>query len=257
MFGNNDREEAIMIVIKIGGSVLANEARYQQMARNIKQLQDDVCVVVSARQGETEERIREIRAEDEAQLRLALAGDQEYATYNVPEVARHMVQGEIDSAHRLAQYIDGAEIVVQDGRFPIIANHSYLCGRVEEVKEWQPKGKCAVIAGYGAINGANEVVLLGRNSSDLVAAWMARIVDAQRLVYVKDVEEVFADFGSDNQRMLDHISLAEARKAGKVLDARICDVIEEQRFDVRIGHFENIEDLAEGRGGTCIQTTAL
>jgi len=98
--------------------------------------------------------------------------------------------------------------------------------------------KVVLVAGFGAESPRREKVLLGKNSSDLVAAVISSVDGrVDEVVYFKDVDGVYRDFGTPQATLVREISFAEARfmGLGKVLDSRSLDYA---RCNIRIQSHE-------------------
>jgi len=211
-------------VFKLGGSVLTNEWDYFDHARRIKELSNEVnriYLVVSAQKGITDKLVASSNLDDKSK-------------------ASFLLQGEITSARKLFLYLKHLRVntgllTQGSGLYPIIANSSYLDAEVHLSESLDRRevldslsAKVVVISGFGAENNLREPVLLGRNSSDLVASLIARIdCKVDEVVYIKDVPGIYDSDG----KVISSMNLAEATKFNfgkllhqKVLDYACCDL---------------------------------
>ncbi len=253
------------LVIKLGGSVLVGEDSYRSEAERLKQVVENcnpssIYVVASAKRGETDRLISEVAnsPEDEEQLRKALKGEfistHTLREYNNPLVTDKLLQGEIKSAFLLQRYLGNARVIAQDSYFPIISasRFLYLYGFIDEQESYARRAyldvpeQIIIVPGFGAINPKGEKVLLGRNSSDLVAAMIAKLTHANKLIYAKDVEGIFRNFGQDNQELIHELWHEEAKSMdlGKVLDKRALELLKGSQLEVIVGYHEHLVELA-------------
>lgn len=224
------------IVAKFGGSVLKDDKGYEDVALELSVLKarhGKVYAVVSAGKGETERLIREVAGDytnDINELAQALMGYYIHSKFDKPELSKKLVQGELESVDRLVK-IFGKEYAVgvkQTGNYPIIARGSYLYGHVLlpesrlKARELQHSAPIEIISGFGAVDMNGDVVLLGRNASDYIAAIYACLYDVNKIIFYKDVDGIY----DKNQRKLDVITRQEFLSLGnlQVLDQRVLDI---------------------------------
>lgn len=263
------------IVVKFGGSVLVDGKSCQLQAERIASVVEEykplkVYIVVSAKKGETDRLISEVanNPEDEEQLRKALKGEfispNILHKYNNPFVADRLLQGEIESAHLLASHLNNSRVIAQDSYFPIVSasRFLYLYGFIDEQESYARRAyldvpeQIVIIPGFGAINPKGEKVLLGRNSSDLVAAMIALLTNSDKFICLKDEKGIWRDYGQSNQEVIPILQYQEAKSMdlGQVLDKRVLDLLEGSRLEVVIGHHEHLIELIKpnSRYGTRI-----
>ena len=247
------------LVVKIGGSVLVDENSYQLQAEKLDCVVKEynpskLYVVVSAKKGETDRLIREVsKLEDEQRLRDALEGKCIFPEYDNPDIAKRLLQGEIESANTLKRYIPNARLIVQNSSFPLIAKPNYLYGSVDLEQSHYRKSylkydeRIVIIPGFGAVNQKGDKVLLGRDSSDLVAAAIARLVDADRIIFLKDVGGIYRKFGESDQEIIPQLQYQEAKSIdfGQVIGKRALDLLEGSKLEVIIGHHEHLIELVK------------
>ncbi|MFH1127638.1 MAG: 2-amino-3,7-dideoxy-D-threo-hept-6-ulosonate synthase [archaeon] len=197
---NGHRKELKKIVVKIGGSVLSDDESVMRQAKWIKKIAKDVetlHVVVSAKKGVTDCLVEESRAMSDKNK------------------AVHQIQGEIESAKRLTEElkkigVDSKLVIQGTNEYPLVAKGDYLEGMIDLKKSKERIHKLdhrlCVIAGYGAETEDGDIVLLGRNSTDLVAAAIANLDNADAIIYLKDTHGVLRDV-CDKDSTISHISV--------------------------------------------------
>ncbi len=267
--GNPKRHYAV----KLGGSVLRDNDDYATQAARIASHLDDgnhidrIYVVVSAAYGHTN-RLADMlsgSAKRRAQLDLLLQNndytDQAIVTaFDNPDTAAFMLEGEIDSAWRMDKMFRALgiepKVLVQGSGFPIIANGNYLNASVDYENSYLHQTlegieqKIVIVPGFGAENHRREPVLLGRNSSDFVAALVGYFDPlVAEVAYIKDVPGVMQDYGTANAGIIKRISASELKSMGqmKVLDHRCLEHIPRNS-----GFRVQDSTTAIGEGGTVI-----
>ena len=186
---NGCRKDLKKIVVKIGGSVLGSDECIARQARWIQEISrevDTLHVVVSAKKGVTDSLVAESESMPDAQK------------------ARHQIQGEIESARRLCRELEmigvDSKLIIQGTKeYPLVGKGDWLCGKLDlcRSKERMHKldHKLCVISGFGAETEDGHVVLLGRNATDLVAAVIANLCNADAIIYLKDTHGILRDIG--------------------------------------------------------------
>jgi aspartokinase len=236
-------EDGERCVIKIGGSVLYSDEAYAYQARRIIDFSQSrdierVYVILSARKGHTDELANNLCStpdERESLRRLLKQGDysnsEDVKRFDCSNVASYLLSGEIASTLRFEKELRKAGIyperLVQGVNFPITANGRYLHADVDfeacDTSVLDDLSKIVLVPGFGAQNHHKEKVLLGRNASDYVAALIGRLDHRVReVIYLKDVDGVYENFGTEQAKFIPEIKSAEllAKGCGKVLDAR-------------------------------------
>lgn len=242
------------LAVKLGGSVLQNEEAYRQRAEEINAVREKynpakMLVIVSAMKGRTDEAINNLEIDDAADLRHALKGERSLPEFDNPGISARLIRPEIDSAYLLGKYLPGAQVLDQyNPDFPVIANSSYLAGIVDTQKTLARKNcfdkHLTIVSGYGGIDYDHNPVLLGRNASDLVAAWAARLSGANKLIYLKDVPGIYSDYGTKEQQIIRKMSLDDLSEADKVLDSRVIGALSGESLEVVVGHYDDFTELA-------------
>ncbi|MEI5682476.1 aspartate kinase [Mesorhizobium sp. CGMCC 1.15528] len=211
------------IVMKFGGTSVADISRIRNVARHVKREVDaghDVAVVVSAMSGKTNELVawtRDASPMHDAREYDAVVASGEQVTAGLLAIALQNIgvharswQGwqipiKTDNAHGAARIMD------IDG--------SFLIQRFGE-------GQVAVIAGFQGIGPDNRIATLGRGGSDTSAVAIAAAVKADRCDIYTDVDGVYTTDPriEPKARRLSKISFEEmlemASLGAKVLQVR-------------------------------------
>jgi aspartate kinase len=176
------------IVMKFGGTSVADIARIRNVARHVKREVDaghEVAVVVSAMAGKTNELVqwtREASPMHDAREYDAVVASGEQVTAGLLAIALQNIgvharswQGwqipiKTDNAHGAARIldIDGAFLIKRFG-----------------------EGQVAVVAGFQGIGPDNRIATLGRGGSDTSAVAIAAAVKADRCDIYTDVDGVY------------------------------------------------------------------
>lgn len=120
-------------------------------------------------------------------------------------------------------------------------------------------GGIPVIRKGGKLEGVEAVI-----DKDWAASVLARTLGAERLIILTDVEEVFINFGSPDQKPIRNITLAEIKKLyqsgefppgsmGPKIAAAI-DFLQSGKKEVIISHARKLLDAVAGKVGTHIIT---
>jgi aspartate kinase len=176
------------IVMKFGGTSVADIGRIRNVARHVKREVDagrEVAVVVSAMAGKTNELVawtREVSALHDAREYDTVVASGEQVTSGLLAIALQNIgvnarswQGwqipiRTDNAHGAARIvgIDGSELIRRFG-----------------------EGQVAVISGFQGIGPDNRIATLGRGGSDTSAVAVAAAVKADRCDIYTDVDGVY------------------------------------------------------------------
>src|SRR3954465_10157881 len=176
------------IVMKFGGTSVADIARIRNVARHVKREVDaghEVAVVVSAMAGKTNELVqwtREASPMHDAREYDAVVASGEQVTSGILAIALQSMginarswQGwqipiRTDSAHGAARIleIDGTDIIKRMG-----------------------EGQVAVVAGFQGLGPDNRIATLGRGGSDTSAVAIPAAVKADRCDIYTDVDGVY------------------------------------------------------------------
>ena len=176
------------IVMKFGGTSVADISRIRNVARHVKREVDaghEVAVVVSAMAGKTNELVgwtRELSPLHDAREYDAVVASGEQVTAGLLAIALQTIgvharswQGwqipiQTDNAHGAARIIeiDGAFLIKRFG-----------------------EGQVAVVAGFQGLGPDNRIATLGRGGSDTSAVAIAAAVKADRCDIYTDVDGVY------------------------------------------------------------------
>ena len=226
------------LVMKFGGTSVANIERIRNVARHVKREVDaghEVAVVVSAMSGETNKLValcREASPLHDAREYDAVVASGEQVTSGLLAIALQAIgvnarswQGwqiplKTDQAHGAARImgIDGSHVV-----------------------ERISSGQVAVIAGFQGIAPDNRIATLGRGGSDTSAVAIAAAIKADRCDIYTDVDGVYTTDPRivSRARRLDRVSFEEmlemASLGAKVLQVRSVELamVEKVRTFVR------------------------
>ena len=211
------------IVMKFGGTSVADIARIRNVARHVKREVDaghEVAVVVSAMSGKTNELVgwtREASPMHDAREYDAVVASGEQVTAGLLAIA--------------LQHIGVNARSWQGWQIPIKTDNSHGAARIREidgsflVKRFQ-EGQVAVVAGFQGLAPDNRISTLGRGGSDTSAVAIAAAVKADRCDIYTDVDGVYTTDPriEPKARRLSKISFEEmlemASLGAKVLQVR-------------------------------------
>lgn len=223
------------IVLKFGGSSVANNDRLQTVASKIIKLYEEknnIVVVVSAQGKMTDSLIKQ--AEE-----LSLKPDKR-------EMDVLLSVGEQITTAKLAillNYLGYEAISLTGWQAGIHTNSDNQKAKIENIdltrinKELE-KGKIVIVAGFQGIDENNNITTLGRGGSDTTAVALAAELKAKQCYIYSDVDGIYtADPNKvDNTRKLKNISYEEmhelSSEGAKVLHDRCVEIGE--KYDVPI-----------------------
>jgi carbamate kinase len=136
---------------------------------------------------------------------------------------------------------------------------------IRPIKWLLERGVLVICAGGGGIPTAwvtdDERTLGGVEAvidKDLASALLARDLDADLFIMATDVDGVYEDWGTPNQRRLEHVTAAElagkgfaAGSMGPKVDAAV-RFVEGSGKRAAIGALADIEQIVEGKAGTSV-----
>ena len=221
------------IVIKFGGSSVADNEKLQKVADKIIKLyeeENNVVVVVSAQGKMTDKLIKE--AEE-----LSLKPDPR-------EMDTLLSVGEQISASKLAILLDylGYEAISLTGwQAGIHTNEENQNAKIEyinteRIRKELEDGKIVIVTGFQGIDENNNITTLGRGGSDTTAVAIAASLEAKQCYIYSDVDGIYtADPNKVTQtKKLKNISYEEmhslSSEGAKVLHDRCVEIGE--RYDV-------------------------
>src|SRR5215213_6431475 len=178
------------LVLKFGGTSVANVERIRNVARHVKREVDaghEVAVVVSAMAGATNQLVAWAR---EA---ATLHDNREYDAV--------VATGEQVTASLLAIVLEGMSINArswQGWQLPILTSNAHGSARIEDIngeeliKRFRERREVAVIAGFqGMHKESGRITTLGRGGSDTSAVAIAAAIQADRCDIYTDVDGVY------------------------------------------------------------------
>ena len=218
------------LVMKFGGTSVADIARIHNVARHVKREVDaghEVAVVVSAMAGKTNELV-------------ALAREMPRATgasspfFDAREYDAIVASGEQVSSGLLAIALQSIGIDArswQGWQIPIRTDNAHGAARIldidgSEVVRRMGQGQVAVVTGFQGLATDNRITTLGRGGSDTSAVALAAAVKADRCDIYTDVDGVYTTDPriEPKARRLSKISFEEmlemASQGAKVLQVR-------------------------------------
>lgn len=176
------------IVLKFGGTSVADMDRIRNVARHVKREVDaghEVAVVVSAMSGKTNELVG--WAKDASPM------------HDAREYDSIVASGEQVTAGLLAITLQGIGIDARSWlgwQIPIRTNGAHGAARIEDIdgseiiKRFET-GQVAVVAGFQGISDDNRIATLGRGGSDTSAVAIAAAIKADRCDIYTDVDGVY------------------------------------------------------------------
>jgi aspartate kinase len=237
------------LVMKFGGTSVANIERIRNVARHVKREVDaghDVAVVVSAMAGTTNELVdwcREVSPMHDAREYDAVVASGEQVTSGLLAIA---LQGVGIQARSW-----------QGWQIPIRTSDAHASARIlgidgaEIINRFKDRNEVAVIAGFQGINPqTGRITTLGRGGSDTSAVALAAAIHADRCDIYTDVDGVYTTDPRvvPKARRLDKIAFEDmlelASQGAKVLQVRSVELgmVHNMPIFVR-SSFDNPEDI--------------
>src|SRR3954469_5462784 len=176
------------IVMKFGGTSVADISRIRNVARHVKREVDaghEVAVVVSAMSGKTNELVgwtREISPLHDAREYDAVVASGEQVTAGLLAIALQSI-----GVHARSW---------QGWQIPIRTDNSHGAARIVDIDgafliKRFGEGQVAVVAGFQGLGPDNRIATLGRGGSDTSAVAIAAAVKADRCDIYTDVDGVY------------------------------------------------------------------
>ncbi len=237
------------LVMKFGGTSVANIERIQNVARHVKREVDaghEVAVVVSAMSGKTNELVawcREASPLHDAREYDAVVASGEQVTSGLLAIALQAMGVQARSW--------------QGWQIPILTSDAHASARIldidggEIVKRFTERKEVAVIAGFQGIHkDTGRITTLGRGGSDTSAVAIAAAIKADRCDIYTDVDGVYTTDPRvvPKARRLDKVAFEEmlelASLGAKVLQVRSVELgmVHNVRVFVR-SSFDKPEDI--------------
>jgi aspartate kinase len=244
------------LVMKFGGTSVANVERIRNVARHVKREADaghEVAVVVSAMSGKTNELV--------ALCREAAAGP----VYDPAEYDAVVASGELVTAGLLAIVLKDMGLAArswQGWQIPLTTDDAHGAARIEDIDGGKildgfKRGEIAVVAGFQGVHAdSGKVTTLGRGGSDTSAVALAAALRADRCDIYTDVDGVYTTDPRvvPKARRLDKVSFEEmlemASLGAKVLQVRSVEVA--MVHNVRTYVRSSFDDPADPKQGTLI-----
>jgi aspartate kinase len=244
------------LVMKFGGTSVANVERIRNVARHVKREVDagnSVAVVVSAMSGKTNELV--------ALCREAAAGP----VYDPAEYDAVVASGELVTAGLLAIVLKDMGLAArswQGWQIPLTTDDAHSAARIENIDGTKivdgfKRGEIAVVAGFQGIHAdSGKVTTLGRGGSDTSAVALAAALRADRCDIYTDVDGVYTTDPRvvPKARRLDKVSFEEmlemASLGAKVLQVRSVEVA--MVHNVKTYVRSSFDDPAAPKQGTLI-----
>jgi aspartate kinase len=202
------------IVLKFGGTSLANNERIGQVAAIVQRKVADGCrvvVVVSARAKQTDSFIEEARGLSPAPAPR--------------EMDMLLSSGERISAALLSIALSARgcrALALSGSQAGIITDDNHTNARIIEVRPYRvlkalDDGCVAVVGGFQGVSFNKEITTLGRGGSDVTAVALASALGAERCEIYSDVDGVFsADPRTvPNAGRIDELSYQEMQEMGE------------------------------------------
>ena len=242
------------LVMKFGGTSVANIERIRNVARHVKRELDagyQVAVVVSAMSGETNKLV-------------ALCKDAA-TMHDMREYDAIVASGELVTAGLLAIVLQDMGIPArswQGWQIPILTSDAHGAARIEDIDGTAliggfERGEVAVIAGFqGMHKDTGRVTTLGRGGSDTSAVAVAAAIKAERCDIYTDVDGVYTTDPRvvPKAKRLDRVSFEEmlemASLGAKVLQVRSVEVAMVHRVPTYVR--SSFDDPAKPGTGTLI-----
>ena len=227
------------LVMKFGGTSVAELARIRNVAQTVKRAHDDgadIAVIVSAMSGVTNQLI------DYISDIAPLADLREYDTI--------VSSGEQVTSGLLAIALQNLGVPARSWlgwQIPVVTDDAHGSARIQRIdvqeirRRFEEERQVAVLAGFqGLEKGRQRITTLGRGGSDTSAVALASALEAERCDIYTDVEGVYT---SDPRivpraRKLDRITYEEmlemASQGAKVLQTRSVEMAMKHRVRVQV-----------------------
>ncbi len=242
------------LVMKFGGTSVANVDRIRNVARHVKREIDsgyEVAVVVSAMSGKTNELVAWVN--DASKL------------YDPREYDSIVASGEQVTSGLLALALNEIGVRArswQGWQIPVRTDDAHGSARIQSIDptrlaEGFARGEVAVIAGFQGVHEATgRITTLGRGGSDTSAVAVAAAISAERCDIYTDVDGVYTTDPRivPKARRLDRIAFEEmlemASLGAKVLQVRSVEVAMVHRVKTFVR--SSFDDPLDPRPGTLI-----
>ena len=242
------------LVLKFGGTSVANIDRIRNVARHVKREVDaghEVAVIVSAMSGKTNELVGWVS--EAAPL------------YDKAEYDAVVASGELVTAGLLAIVLKGMGLPARSWagwQIPLVTDGAHGSARIAGIDGTNiiagfAKGEVAVVAGFQGIHAeTGRVTTLGRGGSDTSAVALAAAMHADRCDIYTDVDGVYTTDPrvAPKAKRLDRVSFEEmlemASLGAKVLQVRSVEVAMVHKVKTYVR--SSFDDPADPKLGTLI-----
>ena len=238
------------LVMKFGGTSVADPARIRNAARKVKREVDrgfDVIVIVSAMSGKTNELVGWV--EETSPL------------FDAREYDAVVSSGENVTAGLMALTLQGMDVPArswQGWQVPIRTTSAHSSARFVEIPRANIDAKfaegfrVAVVAGFQGVSAEGRITTLGRGGSDTTAVAFAAAFEAERCDIYTDVDGIYTTDPriARKARRLDRIAFEEmlelASLGAKVLQTRSVELA--MRYKVRLRVLSSFEETDDTSG---------
>ena len=183
------------IVMKFGGTSVADIARIRNVARHVKREVDaghEVAVVVSAMAGKTNELVSWVQDASKAE-------GSSFNIYDAREYDAVVASGEQVTSGHLALVLQAKALDArswQGWQIPVRSDNAHGAARISDIDGSDLVrrfgiGQVAVVAGFQGVGPDNRIATLGRGGSDTSAVALAAAVKADRCDIYTDVDGVY------------------------------------------------------------------
>jgi len=244
------------IVMKFGGTSVADLARIHNVARHVKREVDaghEVAVVVSAMSGKTNELVGWVQG-----MPKATGGNSPF--FDAREYDAVVASGEQVTSGLLAIALQSMGIHArswQGWQIPLRTDNAHGAARIEsidgaQIVERMGQGQVAVVAGFQGLSDNNRVTTLGRGGSDTSAVALAAALKAERCDIYTDVDGVYT---------CDPRIVTKARKLAKITYEEMLEmaslgakVLQTRSVELAMNHRVRVQVLSsfEDKPGTLV-----
>ena len=249
------------LVMKFGGTSVADLERIHRVARHVKREHDaghEVAVVVSAMAGKTNELVGWVN-----DMPRVAGGNAPF--FDAREYDAVVASGEQVTSGLLAIALQSMGVDArswQGWQIAVQTDGAHGAARIDAIDgsrivERMGQGQVAVVAGFQGISPEGRIATLGRGGSDTSAVALAAAVEADRCDIYTDVDGVYTTDPrmAPKARRLDRIAFEEmlemASLGAKVLQVRSVELamVHKVRTFVR-SSFQDPEDIDSSPGAT-------
>ena len=243
-----------LVVMKFGGTSVADLSRIANAAKKVKQEVDNghnVIVIVSAMSGKTNELVGWVSETSKF--------------YDAREYDAVVSSGENVTAGLMALTLDELGVAArswQGWQVPLLTNSAHGAARILDIPSDNINAKfaegmdVAVVAGFQGVSPEGRITTLGRGGSDTTAVAFAAAFKAMRCDIYTDVDGIYTTDPriASNARKMEKISYEEmlelASLGAKVLQTRSVELA--MRYKVPLRVLSSFEDDISETAGTYV-----